>query len=451
MKHWKVVVSVVVVLSTVIVGSLILSRTDSDTIRKESLDHGHNHGEGQHHEHGQAEDGVHEHAESEHTTSGEHERAESGHAHDDGHAHEEGEHVDEGIVHMTEAQMERFGIEVEKVRPGIFEVRKTVQGELVMNTDRTAHIVPRVSGVVSEVRSRLGDRVKKGDVLAVIESGDLADVKAAYLASIERLALADAVHGREEKLWKDKISSESEYLDAKKDLAEAKIEKRSAEQKLHSLGFSRTDLEKLRSESAERFTVFEITAPLDGTIVQKHITVGEAVKDDADIFMIVDLDTVWADLSIYKSDIGSLMIGQEVIITARSDMPATRGVISYVDPVIDPRNRTALARVVLDNTSGQLRPGTFVTAEIITDKPTGELVVDRSGLQEVDDQSCVFVWDGHCFRMRRVTVGRSNGQYAEIVAGLRPGEMIATTNSFRLKAELEKSVDNSCAGHGHAL
>lgn len=359
-------------------------------------------------------------------------------------------HNDESIVQLSEEDVRRFGIEVGRAGSEDFEVHLSVPGEITINTDRMAHIVPRVPGIVREVRKRLGDPVKQGEVMAVIESRDLADAKTAYLASIERFELANTTFKREGKLWKEKITSEQEYLDAKKAFAETKIQMRSTGQKLRALGFNAKYLEKLPSEPAELLTTFEITAPFNCTVIQRHISLGEVVKDDADIFVVADLDTVWVDLRVHQKDVGLIRKGQKVIISAKSSVPETKGVIGYVAPVIDEKTRTALARVVLDNTSGLLRPGTFVTANVLVKQLNTEVVVAKSILQDVDDKTCIFIKNEYGFEPRPVTIGWSNDEYVEIIEGLRPGETIVTKNSFRLKAELEKSAGGGQAGHGHA-
>ncbi len=102
---------------------------------------------------------------------------------------------------LSDEEMKRFGIEVGKVKTGDIALHIKVPGEIVINSDRLAHIVPRVSGIVQEVKKNLGDIVKEGEVMAIIESRELADVKAAYLTSIEAYRLAEPYFKREEKLW----------------------------------------------------------------------------------------------------------------------------------------------------------------------------------------------------------------------------------------------------------
>ncbi len=443
MRSKKLIITIAVILAVCLWGYVATRNADHE-------EHGPD-GHAEHSEH-ESEDMHAGHDEDQGHDEHEGHDDDQGHGHDDGSGHEEhGQQgqVDESVVQLSVADAKRFGIEVDRVGSGKFEVHLSVPGEIVLNTDRMVHIVPRVPGIVREVKKKLGDFVKKGDVMAVIESRNLADAKAIYLASLERFELANTIFGREDKLWKEKISSEQEYLDAKKAFAETKIQMRNAEQKLRALGFNAEYLEKLPSEPAELLTIFEITVPFDGTIIQKHISLGEVIKDDEDVFVVANLDTVWVDLQVHQKDVGLIKKGQTVIISAKSSVPETKGIIDYVDPVIDKKTRTALARVVLDNSSRRLRPGTFITAYILVEDCNTKLVVSKDVLQDVADTTCVFVQSRNGFEARPVTTGRSNETKVEVVSGLRAGETIVIKNSFRLKAELEKSADGGHAGHGH--
>jgi cobalt-zinc-cadmium efflux system membrane fusion protein len=390
---------------------------------------------------------IHDHDEADHDDD--HVKAD-GHAEDethDEHAHDE---HDASVVKLSKEDMKRFGIQVKKVKAGEIEQHIRVPGEIVINSDTLAHIVPRVPGIAQQVKKNLGDFVEKGEVLAVIESRELADVKAAYLTSIESFQLAEPFFKREERLWKKKISSEQDYLDAKKAFAEAKIEMNKAKYKLSALGFSLEYIKNLPSEPPRLFTSYEITAPFNGTIIKKHITLGEVVKEDDDVFVVANLDTVWVDLRVPQKDASSIKKGQKATISGKADTSKTVGTIDYVHSLIDEQTRTKLARVVLDNTSGQFLPGTFITATVQVGKSETDVVVDKSVLQNIDDKACVFVQSEQGFEPRPVMIGRSNETCVEIIDGLESGEIIVTENSFRIKAQLEKAAAGENAGHGHS-
>lgn len=369
---------------------------------------------------------------------------EEGHGEDEGDSHDE--HSDEPVIRMSTAEQKEFGIEVDTAGPGTLRLFVELPGEIVPNADRLAHVVPRAAGIVQEVRKKLGDRVQPGEVMAVLESRELADAKAMFLASRERVALANANYLREENLWEKKISSEQDYLKAKQVLAEARIERRSAEQKLHAFGFSHAYLAQLSENPEESFTRYEIIAPFGGEVIEKHITLGEVLPDDAEAFVIADLSTVWIDLNVYQKDLPLVREGQLVVISAGHGLPDATGKISYLRPVIGEETRTALARIVLPNKQGKWRPGLFVTGKIAVEEMKVPLVVPRSALQTVENKTSVFVQSGEGFEPWPVTLGQSDDTSVEIKSGLVPGQRYVAKGSFTLKAQLSKGA----FGEGHA-
>ena len=142
-------------------------------------------------------------------------------------------------------------------------------------------------------------------------------------------------------------------------------------------------------------------------------------------------------VSVFQKDLPLVKAGQQVKVAMEPAIGKVQGKISYVGPIVGEKTRTAPARIVLDNTSGTLRPGTFVTAEVLVDKVTAKVVVPKDVIQEINDNPAVFVKSDHGFEPRTVTLGRANDVSVEIVSGLRSGDQIVTKNSFRLKAELE--------------
>ena len=199
-----------------------------------------------------------------------------------------------------------------RAEPGALKMELSFPGEIRLNADRQANIVPRLSGIVKEVMKSVGDTVKKGEVMAVIESRDLADARAFFHAAMERVTLAEANYAREERLWKKKISAEQEYLTAKQALSEARIELESAKQKLMALGMSSKYLEDHPHDLSEVLTAFNMTAPFEGKVIEKDITLGELLQEDTVAFVVADLSTVWVDLSIYQKDLPFVREGQSV-------------------------------------------------------------------------------------------------------------------------------------------
>jgi len=357
------------------------------------------------------------------------------------------EHEEEKVVQLTEKERKEFGIEIATVEKGKLQVRKNLSGEVVVNADRISHIVPRLPGIVTEVRKSLGDTVYPGEVMAIIESRELADAKATYLAAKERVNLARLNFTREKNIWEKKISSEQEYLDAKQVLAETDIERRSSEQKLHALGFSDEYVKSLPDHPNANFTLYKITAPISGTVVKKHITLGEKLGDESNTFTVADLSNVWINLTIYQKDLPLIHPGLQVVVRADQHDAETTGTIDYVSPFVDESTRTATARVVVDNLKGSWRPGMFVTGQVVVDEVDVDILIHRSAIQVIDGEKAVFVQTGEGFEPRHVKTGRSNQTHVEIVSGLKPGQRYVKSNAFTLKAQLGKSQFGD--GHGH--
>jgi cobalt-zinc-cadmium efflux system membrane fusion protein len=361
----------------------------------------------------------------------EHGHASHGRAGEGGH---EG-HADGPIV-LSEKAIRESGIKVVSAGGGELEQTLTLPGEVVLNADKVAHIVPRVSGIVRRVDKNLGDEVQAREVIAILESRELAEAKAAYLAAQQRLALADANLGSAAGLHAKKIMPDLEFLGIQKDEAEAEIELKAAAHKLHALGVSAQQDDRLGD--ADSLATYELRAPFTGTVVQKHCSLGEVLNGDADAFMLADLSTVWVKIAVYTQDVGRVRVGQAVQVRADGQDATADANICYVAPVADEATRTVYARVDLSNPQRQWRPGTFVTATVVLERTPGRVIIPLDALQRVKSDNVVFIADEDGFEPRVVKIGRTSGRQAEILTGLEPGENYVAQGAVILKAELGK-------------
>ena len=177
----------------------------------------------------------------------------------------------------------------------------------------------------------------------------------------------------------------------------------------------------------------------DGMVVEKHIALGEAVKEDANVFTLTDLSSVWAELSVAARDLQQVRVGERVVVRAGASDATANGVIAYVGPFIGEQTRTAPARVVLPNPQGAWRPGLFVTVEMLSAEKALPVTVASSALQTVGDQPVVFLKVPGGFAPQPVQTGRSDGERTEILKGLQPGARYAAAGSFVIKSEQGKS------------
>jgi len=334
-------------------------------------------------------------------------------------------------VRLDEAQIRKADIGVAAVASGSIQASSRFEGEVRFNEDRTAHVVPRLAGVAQAVPANLGETVKKGQLLAVIASTALSEQRSELLTARHRRDAARTTYEREKKLWQDRISAEQDYLQAQTALQEADIALQNARQKLAAVGAD--------TDGGAALTRFEIRAPFDGTIVEKHLALGEAVKEDASIFTLADLRTVWAEFAVSPKDLATVRVGQKVVVSTSAFESKVEGTVSYVGALLGEQTRTARARVTLDNPQGAWRPGLFVTVSVLGDSQAAPLVVGTEALQTVDDRQVVFkaVPDG--FVAAPVKVGRTDGRNVEVLQGLKAGDRVASSNTFILKAELGKA------------
>ena len=344
----------------------------------------------------------------------------------------------EGKVQLADDTLKSAGIEIQAVGPRQMTTTFEVPGEIKADETRVAQVVPRLQGVVVEVVSKEGDTIQRGDLMAVINSRELADAKSTFLAAAQRLQFARGTMEREENLWKKKISAEQEYLEARRQFEEARLGQDLASQKLVAIGLTQAAVNALSTAAPESLPRYEIRAPITGTVLERHLTVGEAVPADRTIFVIANLSSVWIDASISAKDLARVRQGQAATIVATDLGLTAPSRITFIRSLIGEQSRRATARIVMPNTGGAWRPGSFVTVRLEQSSANVPLAVPVSAIQTFRDWQTVFVRYGDWFEVRPLTLGRSDGEWVEVLSGLKAGERFAATNSFAVKAEIGK-------------
>jgi cobalt-zinc-cadmium efflux system membrane fusion protein len=192
-------------------------------------------------------------------------------------------------------------------------------------------------------------------------------------------------------------------------------------------------------ESNQSLTAYDLKAPISGTVIDRQISLGEYASEQKPAFVVADLSTIWVDLSIYRKDLKRVKIGDEVLIDPDDGAGDIKGTISYISPVGASDTQTALARVVLANPEGRLRPGLFVTARLVLAKRSVPVAVRVGAIQTLENKTVVFVREGgDTLEARPVELGESDPKHVEVKAGLSAGERYVAENSFVVKAEMGK-------------
>lgn len=384
-----------------------------------------------------------------------HEQAGHGEAHSqeshDHSAEENHGHEKEALpeLRLSEEEREALGIVLREASPGHIASEIELPAEIQLNEDRVAHVVPRVSGIVREVYKTVGDKVSEGELMAVLESRELADAQAEYLAATTRLQLARKEYAREKSLWQEEISAEKDYLAASRELEEAQILAQAAAQKLKALGVSAEQLQKVAIGQRDNLTRYEMTAPFAGEVLDKHIVLGEALASQSNAFVIADLDSVWVNVRVYQKDLLRVHEGQAVQVSGPEGYSTVQGTITYVAPVVDRETRTALARIVLPNKDRQWRPGLFLHVRLRLEETPASVVISKRAVQRFDSGTVVFVEKDGLLQAVELELGRETEESVEVLSGLSPGDRYVAEGAFELKAKVVTSNLGAHAGHGH--
>lgn len=366
---------------------------------------------------------------------------EAGHGHDeekdDGHGHGEsageGHGEEEGQLHLTAEQIRAAGVQLATAGPRTLGTAISFPGEIRFDEDRTAHVVPRVPGVVESVQAELGQAVKRGQVLAVIASQQISELRSEQQAAQRRLELARLTFTREKQLWQERISAEQDYLLARQALQEAEIAAANAGQKVAAVA------------PAGKGNRYELRAPFDAVVVEKHLTVGEVVDETSNAFTLSDLSRVWATFAVAPRDLDKVVSGRGVTVSAPDLGAQVEGKVNYVGSLLGEQNRAATVRATLANPNGAWRPGLFVNIAVTVERFDAEVVVPESALQTWEEQTVVFARTDEGFAARPVKPGRRDAGQVEIREGLAAGTEVAAAGSFVLKSELGKGS----AEHSH--
>ncbi|GAB7531520.1 efflux RND transporter periplasmic adaptor subunit [Pseudomonas sp. 3A(2025)] len=355
---------------------------------------------------------------------------------EEGHAHEEEGHEEEGQLALSAEQISSAGIELAVATAKPMNSAVSFPGEIRFDEDRTAHIVPRVSGVVERVLVELGQPVKKGQVLAVIASPQIADQRSELSAAQRRLETARSTLQREKTLWQDKISAEQDYQLARQAFEEAQINVANARQKLAVIGVG------LNPAGGNRY---ELVAPFDAMIVEKHLTLGEVVSETSNAFILSDLSRVWATFGVTAKDLDKVLVGRSVTVTAPDLHAQVEGRVGYVGNLLGEQSRAAPVRVTLANPQGAWRPGLLVSIEVNVAQDQAGVTLPETAIQTVENSPSVFVRNAEGFKLQAVKTGRRANGHVEIIEGLHAGTEVAAAGSFILKSELGKGS----AEHSH--
>jgi len=319
----------------------------------------------------------------------------------------------------------------------IIPIKKSldIPGSIEVKQNLLARIGSPVQGRIIEIKGELGKTVKQGDVLAVINSTELAKQQLAYIKSVQMVELKTKAYERAVLLFDADVVSEAQKLQRKTELSAAKADMEASKDQLFVMGMTIDEIEAIQSEIQIDATT-NIVAKIDGKIIKKNVNVGQVVDPTEDIFTIAMLNEVWGVAQVPERQIGFLKEGDDLLI----DVPAyenksVEGKITYLGDIVDPVTRTVTIRTEIDNAHGLLKPDMLITMKV-SGKSIEKVGVPINAIVSIDDIPNIFVKTGdNKFLMRPVTLGVKNKDAVHIDDGLLEGEEVVIDGAFHLNNE----------------
>lgn len=343
-----------------------------------------------------------------------------------------GRAIAQRVIRLDERAIRFGGIVVGRAE-AVSTNQLQVTGSITYDAGRVSEIGARTAGRITALRAELGARVASGEVLALLASPDIGQLRAAQRQASDLLGIAQENFDREQRLATQGISSRKELLAAEGELRRAQAELRSTTERLRVLGAG--------GGTGSQFTV---VAPFAGVVVARNAGLGEMASPTDTLFTIADLSRLWIELDIFERDLARVQIGQTVSVSVAAYPDRVfPGRIVYVGDVLDPLRRTVRARVELPNSNRMLKPGMFARAGInVGAGGPGVVVVPQTAVQELQGRHVVFVPGSRPGEFRPVVVepGETiDGSRITIRSGLTAGSPVVTAGSFALRSELAKS------------
>ena len=333
------------------------------------------------------------------------------------------------LIAVSEEQLKSANIGVETVKVGNIGGEIFAQAAVVPAPAGAASLTAHASGTVTRIYKQIGDRVKRGDVLAVVEGRDAAQIAADRSSANAKATLASRNLAREKSLFEQGVTPRAEY-----ERAQAESEAAAAE------------AHRAQSTAGNANVTGDgrgvaIASPIDGSITSASAKLGAFVQSETEMFQVADASQLQIEASISAEDVGRISAGDRAILETVDGQTVEATVRSFT-AALDPTTRVASAILDAKN-AGLLRAGQTLRARIMPQKTsvaTGLTVPDEA-IQSIDGRDVVLVRSAKGFVVRPVLVGRRGTGRSEVLKGLTPGQQIATRNAFVLKAEAGKGAE----------
>lgn len=332
-----------------------------------------------------------------------------------------------------QSRIETAVVSASSVNPFIALAGKVAYGE-----DRYSRISSPLQGRVVEVRVKLGDHVKAGDVLTVIDSPDITSAYSDFIKEASDLEFSTRAYELAKDLYETKALALKDLKQAENDLIKARAEFRRAKERLLSLKVPAAELDKPLAEQ-RIISRFEMKSQLAGTVVERTVTPGQSVGGDPAqvLFTVADLDKLQVVADVYERDLDLVRVGQVAKVTVEAYPGITfPGAIAAVGDVVDPVTRTIKVRAWVTNVEHKLKPEMFARLHIQVGQETSFLTIPKEAVLEADGRQFVYVVEAEGrYVKREVKVATASADQVRVLEGLQPGEQIVTKGAVLIKGQ----------------
>ncbi len=350
----------------------------------------------------------------------------------------------EQVKEVADPNVVELGPELQKqvqvIKVGDAEIRELLRipGSIQVDEQRMAKIGTPVTGRITEISAVLGQLVKQGQVLATVNSTELAQNQLAYIKALQQISLQSKAVDRAKVLLEADVISAAELQRREAELSGAKADLIAARNQLLVLGMSNASISKL-SHSVQMDTFSNVTARLAGTVISRKINVGQVVQPADELFVVADLSRVMAVAEVPERQIDLIELGQEVDIEvpALNEKPI-KGKLIYVGDVVNPQTRTVTVRSEIKNFNHEIKPEMLVSM-LVQSKPVSHLSVPVQAIVRENDKNYVFVKiAANKYRLREVAIGDDYQGMVAVENGLDSGETIVSEGAFHLNNERKR-------------
>ena len=337
---------------------------------------------------------------------------------------------DPNLVMANEALLAQIKISV--VSQGEVSDILRVAGQIDFDEQALTRIGASVTGRVTQINAQLGNEVKKGDTLALINSSELSNSQLAYLKARSEKEFHRRTVQRAKTLFEADVISAAELQRRESEYEVASAQTRAAQDQLRVLGVNLKAMEELATTGAID-SVASVMATIKGVVVERKVTTGQVVQPADVLFTVADLSRVWAVAQVPEQQVAQVKVGQSVHI----EVPALEnekliGKLIYVGQTVNPESRTVLVRTELDNTSGRLKPS-MLASMLIESTPTKRMVVPITAIVREQDADYVFIEEKPgSFRLKPVRLSSEHNGQRVVLDGLSQGMRIVSDGAFHL-------------------